>query len=164
MEPRVKGYVASIPVRGVHYPQRVQNLVVRDYCTRRGLRFELSATEYAMPGCYMVLESLLDTLDGLAGIVAFSAFMLPRRPARRHALYERLLGRGAVLHAALENLAVRSADDVAALEEMLGVASLFAAVPGRAYVDKADGVGAGPDGSFWDALAPSRAGSDTLTP
>ena len=52
-----RGYIASRPVRGLAQPQHVQNLVVRDYASRAKLPYLLSATEYAMPGCYMVLES-----------------------------------------------------------------------------------------------------------
>ena len=55
-----RGYIASRPVRGTSTPQHVQNLVIRDYAARSGLDFKLSATEYAMDGCYLMLEAVLD--------------------------------------------------------------------------------------------------------
>ena len=58
-----RGYIASRPVRGLAQPQHVQNLVVRDYASRNKLHYLLSATEYAMPGSYMVLESALRELN-----------------------------------------------------------------------------------------------------
>jgi sporadic carbohydrate cluster protein (TIGR04323 family) len=113
-----RGYLASRPVRGQRTPQHVQNLVIRDYAQRHGLAFKLSAAEYAMPSCYMVLEAVLDELDRLEGIICFSLFMLPERPERRAEIYRRVLRRGRSLHGALEGLAVRDARDVARLEDI----------------------------------------------
>ena len=63
-----RGYIASRPVRGTHTPQRVQNLVVRDYAARTKLDYRLSAVEYAMPACYMMLDDVLgDGASGKAG-------------------------------------------------------------------------------------------------
>src|SRR5271156_6802343 len=64
-----RGYIASRPVRGLAQPQHVQNLVVRDYASRTKLPYLLSATEYAMPGCYMVLESVLAELAHVEGVI-----------------------------------------------------------------------------------------------
>jgi sporadic carbohydrate cluster protein (TIGR04323 family) len=114
-----RGYIASRPVRGQLMPQQVQNLVVRDYARRKGLTYKLSATEYGMPGCYMMLETVLNELDSLEGVILFSLFMLPARPERRRAIYDRVLGAGASLHAALEDLAVTSEADVARVEDIL---------------------------------------------
>ncbi len=113
-----RGYIASRPVRGARTPQHVQNLVVRDYAERHGLHFKLSATEYAMPSCYMVLEAVLDELDSLEGIVCFSLFMLPERAERRREVYRRVLEHGCSLHGALENLAIGEAADVSRVEDI----------------------------------------------
>jgi len=148
-----RGYIASAPVRGTHFPQRVQNLVVRDYAARRGLAFKLSLTEYAMPGCYMMLENLLAELPQLEGCIVFSAFMLPKRPERRRDVYNRVLLNGAVLHAALENLVLANESDIRVFEDILDVSSALSMVPGRGTIDKARGVRIGPDQGFWDVLA-----------
>jgi sporadic carbohydrate cluster protein (TIGR04323 family) len=114
-----RGYIASRKVRGQLMPQQVQNLVVRDYARRKGLTYKLSATEYGMDGCYMMLESVLQELDSLEGVILFSLFMLPKRAERRRAIYDRVLESGASLHAALEDLAITSADDIARVEDIL---------------------------------------------
>jgi sporadic carbohydrate cluster protein (TIGR04323 family) len=114
-----RGYIASRKVRGQLMPQGVQNLVVREYARKRGLTYKLSATEYGMPGCYMMLETVLSELDSLEGVILFSLFMLPQRAERRRSIYDRVLGSGASLHAALEDLAVTSAADVARIEDIL---------------------------------------------
>ena len=114
-----RGYIASRTVRGQLWPQHVQNLVVRDHARRNGLDFLLSATEYAMDGCYMTLETVLDEVDRVEGVILFSVFMLPRRAERRWRIYERVLGAGADLHGALEGIVVRDEDDVRRLEDIL---------------------------------------------
>lgn len=113
-----RGYIASRPVMGERTPQHVQNLVVRDYATRKGLRFLLSATEYAMPGCHLILQQVLEDLPNLDGVVCFSLFMLPEDEARRGAVWDRVLGAGKQLHGALEGIAVRDRDDVARVEDL----------------------------------------------
>jgi len=114
-----RGYIASRKVRGQLMPQQVQNLVVRDYARRRGLTYKLSATEYGMPGCYMMLETVLGELDRLEGIILYSLFMLPGSQERRHVIYDRVLQSGASLHAALEDLAIAGPDDIGRIEDML---------------------------------------------
>jgi sporadic carbohydrate cluster protein (TIGR04323 family) len=113
-----RGYIASRPVRGLAQPQHVQNLVVRDYASRNKLPYLLSATEYAMPGCYMVLESVLAELDHVEGVICYSLFMLPQKAARRRQVYNRIFDAGCSLHGALEGMAVRGPDDVAMLEDI----------------------------------------------
>jgi sporadic carbohydrate cluster protein (TIGR04323 family) len=124
-----RGYIVSRPVRGSHFPQRVQNLVVRDYAQRRKLAFRLSVTEYAMPGCTMMFESLLDELPSLDGIVLFSLFVLPQQRERRLRTYERILDGAKTLHAALENLTLQTRADIAHWEDIIGVDSVLGATP-----------------------------------
>lgn len=113
-----RGYIASRPIDGCRVPQHIQNLVVREHTRRHGLAYRLSATEYAMTHCYMMLEQLLDELPQLDGIIAYSMFMLPRRPERRRALYGRILGLGRTLHAAVEDLALHDERDMARWEDI----------------------------------------------
>lgn len=119
-----RGYIGSGPVFGNRTPQHVQNLVIRDYAQRHGLAYKLSATEYAMPGCYMMLNQVLSELTELDGIIAFTLFMLPRRPDRRLAVYRRILETGASLHTALEGFVLRDEADIGRLEDVWLVHSL----------------------------------------
>ena len=124
-----RGYIGSRPVRGVAFPQRVQNLVVRDYAQRNGLAYRLSLVEHAMPGSFMILENLLDELPRLDGVIFFSAFMLPPAAAARRAVYDRVIAAGATLHAALENRSAADRSAFDALEETLLVAQALGATP-----------------------------------
>ena len=44
-----RGYVSSREINGQLIPQRVQNLVLRTYAEKAGIRYLLSATEYHIP-------------------------------------------------------------------------------------------------------------------
>lgn len=121
-----RGYIASRPVRGASIPQHVQNLVIRDFVHRQGWQFKLSATEYAMPGSFMMLDAVLDDLPQLDGMVLYSMFMLPERSERRQVVYRRILGAGKTLSAAVENLVLKTPADVRRWEDIL-LADRFAA-------------------------------------
>ena len=113
-----RGYIASRRVRGERAPQHVQNLVIRDYAQRNGLEFNLSLVEYAMPGCYMMLESALEELPTVDGLICYSLYMLPQRAGYRGDVIQRILAAGAELHAALENMPIRTWDDVRHVEDI----------------------------------------------
>ena len=116
--PKLRGYVSSRPFFGERAPQHVQNLVIRDYCRRAGCVYLLSATEYAMPGCYMILQQVLDELSPGDGIAAYSLFMLPAETEHRLAVYRRVIDAGASFHAAVEGLSVFGENDVARIEDI----------------------------------------------
>lgn len=124
-----RGYIGSRPIAGERTAQHVQNLVVRDYAQRMGFYWKLSAVEYAMPGCYMMLESLIDELPSHEGIICFSINMLPERPGRRCDVYSRVFAQGGEVHTALEGLAIRNTDDAERVEEMLRVKQLLPTCP-----------------------------------
>ena len=113
-----RGYIASRPVREQLAPQHVQNVVIRDYALRTGLGYKLSAVEYAMPGCYLMLETVLAELPRLEGIIFYSVFQLPSNALRRHAVYKRVLDCGASLHGAIEIFSLSRGRDVNRLEDM----------------------------------------------
>lgn len=119
-----RGYIASRPIQGNRVPQHIQNLVIRDHAQRNGLAFKLSATEYAMPHCYMMLDQVLEELPELEGIIFYSMFMLPQSPERRRAVYHRVLVQGAALHAAAEDFVLRSESDIARWEDIFLVQSV----------------------------------------
>ena len=116
------GYIASRPVGDTRAPQHIQNMVIREYCRSKGLAFKLSATEYATPHCYMMLEKLVADLPAHDGIVAYSMFMLPRRAERRRALYDVIISNGCSMLAAVEDIRLETSDDVDRWEDILKVA------------------------------------------
>ncbi len=125
-----RGYISSRPVRTTQFPQRIQNLVIRTYAHQHGLPYRLSLAEYAMPHCRVVLETILnDELAKLSGIILFSMFLLPDRAADRDRLYRRVLGCGAELHAALENVAINTMSEIGRFEDTIRVAQALRRAP-----------------------------------
>jgi sporadic carbohydrate cluster protein (TIGR04323 family) len=114
-----RGYIGSRAYGEMRVPQHVQNLVIRDYCQRNGFVYLLSATEYGMPGCYMMLNEVANEAPKLRGIVLYSIFMLPQRRSRRLALCRRFLGVGSTIHGAVENIKIAHDDDLARIDELL---------------------------------------------
>ena len=123
-------YIATRAVRGRVVPHPVQGLVVRDYARRAGVACtRLPAVEYAMPGCYMMLEDVLDDLANIDGIVCYSLFMLPGRRSRREDIYRRVFDAGRSLHGALESIAITGPADVARIEDIFAVTTLVRDIP-----------------------------------
>lgn len=118
-------YIASRTVRGDRVPQAVQGLVIRDYAGRQKLDApRLPCAEYSMPGCYMMLETILDDLPAIDGIILYSLFMLPLKAVRRREIYRRVLAAGCSLHGALEGLAIRGEGDIARVEDVIRMVQL----------------------------------------
>ncbi len=124
-----RGYIASRPVAGNRTAQHIQNLVVRDYASRNGFAFKLSATELTPDNCFIVLDDVLDQLDEIDGIICYSLFMLPEDAGRRRAVFRRVLNAGKSLHAAAENLKVETEEDLAKVEDIWRVQELLTACP-----------------------------------
>lgn len=114
-----RGYNGSRSYHGLDFPQNVQNFIIRNYCQKYNLTYLLSASEYKMPGCYMILEEVISAIDTLEGVVLFSIFMLPARKERRERIYEAVLKAGSSLHGALEDVAIRRHEDIQMIEDIL---------------------------------------------
>ena len=107
-KPLARGYIFSRPFMGERAPQHVQNIVIRDCCERNGLNYLLSATEYAMPDCHLILRQVLDELHSIDAIALYSLFQLPQEQAERERVYTRVLSLGKTLYFAVESLKMSS--------------------------------------------------------
>ena len=119
-----RGYVFSRSVENHRVPQHIQNLVIRDYAQRRKLHYLLSATEYAMPGCYLILEQVLDELASLDGVILYSMFMLPAEVEERERIYRRVLEGGCRMYAAVEGFVLADEADIERWENVLRTANI----------------------------------------
>jgi sporadic carbohydrate cluster protein (TIGR04323 family) len=107
---------------GQRQPHHIQNVVIRDYCRRRDMDYLLSATEYAMPGSFMLLHQTLDELPDLDGIVLYSLFLLPEEEKCRHDICRRVLEAGSSMHFAVEGLEMNDQASSERIEEIWQVA------------------------------------------
>jgi len=126
-----RGYVTSREFGGARIPVPVQSLVLRDYCTRKGLIYKLHLNENMFPHSYLVLEGMLRDLEALEGILMCSMFMLPQRAQRRIRVYQQLFDQGAELHLVMEDIVIRRPQDTLAVEEVLSAAGWLPQCPTR---------------------------------
>ncbi len=114
-----KGYVFSRQIGGQFIPQRVQNLVIRNYAKNCELSFLLSTTEYSMACCYMMLNAVLEELDHVAGLIFYSTHLLPNNKTQRQKIYDVILKQGCSLHFALEEQAICGSTDIHLIEDIM---------------------------------------------
>jgi sporadic carbohydrate cluster protein (TIGR04323 family) len=113
---RLRGYIFGRPFMGERVPQHIQNLVLRDYARRKGVTLLLAASEYAIERSHLVLGTVLDELDQIDGVLAYSLFQLPEGTSERLAVLERFVGTGKAFHCAVEELVVEDRESAAHAE------------------------------------------------
>ena len=97
---------------GERVPQSVQNLVIRDYCSKNRLFLLLSATEYSMENSDLMLHKIVNELKNLDGIVAYSLFQLPEDNIRRTIFFNNILENKKLVFFALESLTLKNKNDI----------------------------------------------------
>ena len=115
---KIKGYIFSRPFLDERVPQNVQNLVIREFCKKESLFYNLSASEYAMINCYKILNQLIHELKNLDGIVAYSLFQLPEDNEKRNKIFMHMLKRKKIFYFALENLKLSKSSDLHKVENI----------------------------------------------
>jgi sporadic carbohydrate cluster protein (TIGR04323 family) len=125
----LRGYVSSRPFGEFNIPVPLQSLGLRDYCQRNNIVYVLPVNENMFPHSYMVLEGMIQNLAEFQGIVMYSMQMLPQRPERRRAIYDKILSQGCSLHIVLESIIINNQDDVEKAEELMMLSQLSARMP-----------------------------------
>ena len=103
-EKRLRGYIFSRQFMEERAPQHVQNIVIRDYCSKKNIHYLLSATEYAMKNSTLMLRQLVKDLPSIDGIVAYSLFQMPEDDYERRNIFNSILSLKKEIHFALEGL------------------------------------------------------------
>jgi len=112
----VRGYIFSRPFMGERVPQHVQNLVIGDYCKKKGFQYLLSATEYAMPNSHLILQQVLDELPKLDGIIFYSLFLLPEDTTERNRVIQIILKKEKTIYFAVEGLRISNIPEYERIE------------------------------------------------
>ena len=110
IEKRFRGYIFSRPFMKERVPQHVQNIVIRDYCSKKSIQYLLSATEYAMENSSLILRQLINDLPSIDGIVAYSIFQMPEDDSERQSIFNSVLSLKKEMHFALEGLSLNDND------------------------------------------------------
>ena len=106
IEKRFRGYIFSRPFMEERVPQHVQNIVIRDYCSKKDIHYLLSATEYAMDNSALILRQLVKDLPSIDGIVAYSIFQMPEDDDERQSIFNSVLSFKKEIHFAVEGLSL----------------------------------------------------------
>ena len=112
------GYIFSRNIDKNFIPQKVQNLVIRDFATRMKFNLKLSATEYKMKNSYLMLKSLNKKKPTYNGIIFYSLRMLFELK-NYESLIEKFLNNNIILISALEEISIKKKKDINLLKEIL---------------------------------------------
>ncbi|MDC1418084.1 sporadic carbohydrate cluster protein, LIC12192 family [Candidatus Thioglobus sp.] len=118
VEKRFRGYIFSRPFMEERVPQHVQNIIIRDYCSKKGIQYLLSATEYAMENSALTLRQLVKDLSSIDGIVAYSVFQMPEDDIDRHSIFNKVLLLKKEIHFAVEGLSIYDNDSYNHIENI----------------------------------------------
>ncbi len=116
-----KGYIASRDCFGTYFPQRVQNIVIRDFCNKKKIKYELSAAEYSMKNSYLVLSEIIQDMKRIDGIVAFSIFQLPSNNKERINILKKIINKKKNIIFVLERFTVKSNKDIIKLNDIWSI-------------------------------------------
>jgi len=118
IEKGFRGYIFSRPFMEERVPQHVQNIVIRDYCSKKGIHYLLSVTEYAMENSALILRQLINDLPFIDGIVAYSIFQMPEDDNERHGIFNSILSSKKEIHFAVEGLSVYDNESCSRIENI----------------------------------------------
>lgn len=124
-----QGYVTSRPFMGVRTPQHIQNIIIREYCSRMGFNYLLSGTEYAIPGSFLVLQSLIDNISNLDGLVAYSLFQMPLSSDIRRSLFLEIIEQRKEIHFAVEGISLSRESDIMKVEDIWRISEIVETQP-----------------------------------
>ena len=126
MKQGLRGYVTSRRFGAYYIPVPLQNLALRDYCSRLGVPFVLSVNENSFENSYLVLEGLIEELDEYEGIVMCSWDMLPVDANRTKRLLKKVIVQNRTIHFVLDNRCVGEEKDISDLMWLIQLRAMTA--------------------------------------
>ena len=120
-----RGYISSRPIMGDRVPQRVQNIVIKEYCTRVKLDYLLSATEMAQRSSYRMLMSLVESPEHRFSHLAFySIGQLPISHEQRRDVLMRIFEQGRKVFCCVEDITLSDESDIEEVDNFFAIRSL----------------------------------------
>lgn len=115
---KVRGYIFSRPFYDERAPQHIQNIVIRDFCTKNSFQYLLSASEYRMKKSYSVLEDLIKNSEKIDGIAAYSLLMLPENSLYRTKLLKNFIKKKKFFCFVVEEIIVKNLKDIVEINNL----------------------------------------------
>ena len=118
------GYISSREIDGNIIPQKVQNLVIRDYAERYNMNLLLSSTEYKMTNSFLIFNSLISRkTKKYKAVIIYSLFMLKNFPKLGNILIN-LKKNNIRLFCALEEIEIKDNSDISSLKKVFFINKL----------------------------------------
>ena len=114
------GYINLKPINGVLYPSSLQNILMKDYVSKKlNSIFYLSPTEILQAKYSVTLNTLLSNETKVNGIVMLSTFSLPKNYRERHKILKRAYIKKKEIHFILDELIFKKPSDYEKIEEQI---------------------------------------------
>lgn len=124
----LRGYISSRRLEDNNIiDQSVQNLVIRKACDKHGFIYMLSATEYGMKNCFLMLNQVLQDAkkNKNDGIAFYSIEQLPRNLKIRNRIYKIVTKNKKKIFFSLEDILIQSEKDIKKFEDLLKIKFLL---------------------------------------
>ena len=123
----LRGYISSRELSdGKFVDQSIQNMIIKQACEKRSYTFQLSATEYGMSECYLMLEKIIEDLKqkNMNGIAFYSIYQLPPGKLRTK-LFKEVIKRRKIILFCYQNILIKNFKDVEKLNELVGIIEML---------------------------------------
>jgi len=111
--------------------QSIQNLIIRNSCKKHNIKFMLSATEYGMKDCFLMLNQVLSELkkNKFDGIAFFSLDQLPKNFEARKKIYEIVKVYKKKILISMEDIFICNETDIKKFENLIKIKLLLKNCP-----------------------------------
>tara|TARA_B100000787_G_scaffold103265_1_gene76460 strand:+ start:161 stop:571 length:411 start_codon:yes stop_codon:yes gene_type:complete len=119
----LRGYIFSRNFSdGSFVDQSIQNSVIRQACEKNLYNFKLSATEYGMKNCFLMLEKLIEDLknNNIDGLAFYSIYQLPTGEIKKK-LFDIVLKKKKNIFFSKQDILVKNKDDINELDELISL-------------------------------------------
>ena len=123
----LRGYISSREFSdGKFVDQSIQNMIIKQACEKRSYTFQLSATEYGMSECYLMLEKIIEDLKqkNMNGIAFYSIYQLPPGKLRTK-LFKEVIKRRKIILFCYQNILIKNFKDIEKLNELVGIIEML---------------------------------------
>ena len=123
-----RGYISSRKLEDNNLiDQSVQNLVIRKACDKRGFVYMLSATEYGMKNCFLMLNQVIQDLSKgkCDGIALYSIEQLPKDLKIRNRIYQVVVKHKKKILISLEDILIENKKDIKSFENLIKIKFLL---------------------------------------
>ena len=123
-----RGYISSRKLEDNNLiDQSVQNLVIRNACDKRGFVYMLSATEYGMKNCFLMLNQVIQDLSKgkCDGIALYSIEQLPKDLKIRKRIYQVVVKHKKRILISLEDILLEHNKGIKSFENLIKIKFLL---------------------------------------